>query len=113
MPFHVTGASVSVSPSHYTGSCYTVILTFTYTFKLLAHGPGGTISFYTSNPDGPPSATKTVKAKAGQTTVTTSEYVDYDQSSIFADESPWVQAHTTKPNSVTSSQSHYGFTCLS
>jgi hypothetical protein len=84
-----------------------VTITFTFTFKLLAKGPGGTISFSTSNPDGPPSGTMTVKAKAGQTTVTATQQVDYDQESIFTDETPWVQVHTTKPNSVTSSKTNY------
>lgn len=113
VPFHVTSASVSVSPSAYTGGCDNVPIKFTYTFKLLANGPGGTISFYTYGPDGPPSGTFTVKAKAGQTTVTTTRTVDYDQATIFADESPWIQAQTTKPNKVTSPKSNYKFYCLS
>ncbi len=113
VPFRVISAAVSVSPSHYTGGCDNVTITFTFTFKLLANGPGGTISFYTSNPDGPPSGTMTAKAKAGQTTVTATQQVDYDQTSIFADESPWVQVHTSKPNSVSSAQAHYAFTCIS
>lgn len=113
VPFHVTSASVSVSPSAYTGGCDNVTITFTFTFKLLANGPGGTISFYTSNPDGPPSGTMTLKAKASQTAVTTKQQVDYDQSSIFVDESPWIQVHTSKPNSVTSAKSNYKFYCIS
>lgn len=113
IPFHVTSALVSVSPSHYTGGCVNVTITFTFTFKLLANGPGGTISFYTSNPDGPPSAAMTVKAKAGQTIVTTTRAFVYDQQTIFSDESPWVQAHTTKPNSVSSTKANFVFTCLS
>ena len=113
VPFHVTSASVLVSPSHYTGGCVDVTMTFTYTFKLLANGPCGTISFYTYGPDGPPSGTMTAKAKAGQTTVTATQQVDYDQGTIFDDESPWIQVQTTKPNSVTSSKANYGFTCIS
>jgi hypothetical protein len=113
VPFHVTSVSVSVSPSHYTGGCVDVTMTFTYTFKLLANGPGGTISFYTYGPDGPPSGTITVKAKAGQTTVTMTDKVDYDQETIFADESPWIQLQTTKPNKVTSNKANYVFTCIS
>jgi hypothetical protein len=113
VPFRITSASVSVSPAHYTGGCVDVTMTFTYTFKLLAHGPGGTISFYTYGPDGPPSGTMTVTVKSGQTTVTSTQQVDYDQGTIFADESPWIQTQATKPNKVTSNKANYIFTCIS
>lgn len=86
-------------------------MVFTYTFKVVANGPGGTISYQTYGPDGPPSGVSTVKAAAKQTSVTAKQTVDFDEGSIEADEAPYIVVSTLKPNAVTSSKANYGFAC--
>jgi hypothetical protein len=113
IPFHVISASVSVKPDVYTGSCMNVTETFTYTFKLQANGPGGTLTYQTNNPDGPPSGVSSIKVKANQTTATATQQTTLSQTDIFADESPWIQVSSLKPNFVQSAKANYKFYCIS
>ena len=84
---------------------------FTYSFKVAANSPGGTLSYQTYGPDSPPSGVSTVKATAKQTTVTAKQTVDFDGGSIEADEAPYIVVSTSKPNAVTLSKVNHGFAC--
>ncbi len=112
--FSITGATVTVSPSNYQGSCNaTMLFTFTATFAAPTGNPGGTASYIWTRSDGAQSGTAQTITFAPSQTVATATTTWQLGSTYGNGQQFWEAVQVQSPNTLTSNQGAFSFHCTS